>query len=158
MTTDFGRHDHGRSVGVQSDGKVVVAGYSNIGSDFDFALVRYEGDPVDLDLDDDGLLDSWEVAHFGTTVGHSALDETDDDGRVELLELAFGAHPLVADPGATPVVIIEAGYLTTTIAKPPAVTYLVQTARRRDEITALRALIERNPLADYLYSCSISSR
>ena len=33
--------DHGYSVAVQSDGKIVVAGYSSNGSNSDFALVRY---------------------------------------------------------------------------------------------------------------------
>jgi uncharacterized delta-60 repeat protein len=133
VTTPIGSSsDEGYSVAVQSDGKIVVAGYSYNGSNDDFALVRYEGDPVDLDLDDDGLLDSWEDAHFGTRDGQSALDDTDHDGRVELLELAFGGDPLVSDPGATPAIIIEAGYLTTTITKQPGVTYLVQTAATPD--------------------------
>ncbi len=134
VTPDFGVGDHsGTSVAVQSDGRIVVAGSSYYaGGNYDFALVRYEGDLVDLDLDDDGLLDSWEIAHFGTIAGHSALDDTDHDGRVELLELAFGADPLVSDPGATPAVIIEAGYLTTTIAKQPGVTYLVGSAQTLD--------------------------
>ena len=38
----------------------------------------------------------------------------------------------MSDPGATPAVIIEAGYLTTTITKQTGVTYLVQTAPTLD--------------------------
>ncbi len=42
VTTDFsGSSDRGNSVVVQSDGKILVAGVSNIGSNSDFALVRY---------------------------------------------------------------------------------------------------------------------
>ena len=42
VTTDFGSSDDsGWSVALQSDGKIVVAGYSYNGSKFDFALVRY---------------------------------------------------------------------------------------------------------------------
>lgn len=42
VTTAFGSYsDDGRSVVVQSDGKVVAAGYSIIGGNRDFALVRY---------------------------------------------------------------------------------------------------------------------
>jgi uncharacterized delta-60 repeat protein len=42
VTTDFGGYDDGgRSVAIQTDGKLVVAGWSDIGSNYDFALVRY---------------------------------------------------------------------------------------------------------------------
>ncbi|MCP3972333.1 MAG: hypothetical protein GY717_18815, partial [Rhodobacteraceae bacterium] len=45
VTTDFGSgHDRGHSVSVQSDGKIVVAGDSHNGSDYDFALTRYNSD------------------------------------------------------------------------------------------------------------------
>ena len=44
VTTDFGSgNDYGRSVAVQSDGKIIVAGEAWNGSNTDFALVRYEG-------------------------------------------------------------------------------------------------------------------
>ncbi|MCP4387141.1 MAG: DUF642 domain-containing protein, partial [Gammaproteobacteria bacterium] len=36
--------DKGRAVTVQSDGKILVAGYSHNGSDYDFALTRYNAD------------------------------------------------------------------------------------------------------------------
>ena len=36
-------HDHGRSVILQSDGRIVVAGDSYNGTNYDFALVRYIG-------------------------------------------------------------------------------------------------------------------
>ena len=41
MTTDFGGNDVGRSVAVQSDGKIVVAGFTDAGGTRDFALARY---------------------------------------------------------------------------------------------------------------------
>jgi uncharacterized delta-60 repeat protein len=42
VTTEIGgSHDSGYSVAIQSDGKIVVAGSSNNGSDYDFALARY---------------------------------------------------------------------------------------------------------------------
>ena len=45
VTTDFGNSDDGRSIAIQSDGKILVAGYSDNGSNstYDFALVRYNG-------------------------------------------------------------------------------------------------------------------
>src|SRR3990167_10464207 len=45
VTTAIGSStDAANSVAIQSDGKIVVAGYSNNGSDYDFALVRYNTD------------------------------------------------------------------------------------------------------------------
>ncbi len=44
VTTDVG--GGANSVTIQEDGKIVAAGMSNDGSDFDFAVVRYNGDPV----------------------------------------------------------------------------------------------------------------
>ncbi|MCP4212565.1 MAG: DUF4347 domain-containing protein, partial [Halieaceae bacterium] len=45
LTTDLGSgNDQGRSVTVQSDGKILVAGESNNGTDNDFTLVRYNAD------------------------------------------------------------------------------------------------------------------
>jgi uncharacterized delta-60 repeat protein len=45
VTTDFGSsQDEGHSVVVQSDGKLVVAGTSNTGGNYDFALVCYNAD------------------------------------------------------------------------------------------------------------------
>ncbi|HYV94841.1 MAG TPA: delta-60 repeat domain-containing protein, partial [Chitinophagales bacterium] len=45
VTTDFsGVDDSGNSIAVQSDGKLVFAGYSDNGSDYDIAVVRYNAD------------------------------------------------------------------------------------------------------------------
>ena len=41
VTTNYGGDDRGYSLAIQSDGKIVVAGYSNAGGTFDFALARY---------------------------------------------------------------------------------------------------------------------
>jgi uncharacterized delta-60 repeat protein len=41
VTTDFGGGDSASSVAIQSDGKIVVAGYSFNGRNVDFALARY---------------------------------------------------------------------------------------------------------------------
>jgi len=56
VTTDLGSDDYARAVGVQSDGKIIVAGYS--GSDnIDFALVRYNSDgTLDITFDSDGIV------------------------------------------------------------------------------------------------------
>ncbi|MBE7493500.1 MAG: hypothetical protein HS117_00990 [Verrucomicrobiaceae bacterium] len=80
------------------------------------------------DKDNDGLHDYWENSRFGTTVGHSSLNDHDKDGYPELLELALGLNPTLPDPAGLPGVTQEGGYLTMTITKQPGVTYQVQTA------------------------------
>jgi len=80
------------------------------------------------DADGDGLLDSWELTHWPTIIGHSAQDDFDGDGYVELLELALGLNPKSPDPGGLPPVTSEGGYLTMTLTKHPGVTYEVQSA------------------------------
>ncbi len=117
--------DYGQAITVDNAGGIIVVGGINVPGDIsngDIYTVKY----VPVDGDNDGLLDSWEVAHFGSSQGQSALDDTDGDGAVELLELAFGTNPRKPGASAAPAVVAEGGYLTTTIAKQPGVTYLVQ--------------------------------
>jgi uncharacterized delta-60 repeat protein len=66
-----GEDDEGFDVGIQSDGKIVVAGYSNAVGDYDFALARYNTD---------GTLD--------TSFGTNGIVTTDIGG------LADGAYAL----------------------------------------------------------------
>jgi uncharacterized delta-60 repeat protein len=58
LTTAIGAgNDYGRSVIQQADGKLVVAGYSDNGSNSDFALVRYNVDgSLDTSFDGDGIV------------------------------------------------------------------------------------------------------
>ncbi len=60
LTTAFGTSgDEGYSVALQSDGKIVVAGYSfnNVSGNDDFALVRYNANgTLDTSFDGDGKL------------------------------------------------------------------------------------------------------
>lgn len=56
ITDFFGSQDAGRSLGVQADGRIVLAGYADNGSS-DFALVRYNTDgSLDTAFDGDGKL------------------------------------------------------------------------------------------------------
>lgn len=80
------------------------------------------------DAENDGLLDSWELAYWPTTTGHGPLDDEDKDGIVNLLELAFNLNPTLANGTALPPAVNEGGYLTLTITKQPGVTYEVQSA------------------------------
>ena len=63
VTTAIGSGtDEAYSVAIQSDGKIVAAGYSNNGSNNDFALVRYNTDgSLDTSFDSDGKVttDYW---------------------------------------------------------------------------------------------------
>lgn len=56
VITDIGTtHNEAQSAAIQSDGKIVVAGFSNSGADYDFALARYNSDgSLDTTFDSDG--------------------------------------------------------------------------------------------------------
>ncbi len=58
VTTDFGGSgDYGRSVAVQSDGKILMGGESDINGNDDFAVVRYNSDgSLDTSFDGDGIV------------------------------------------------------------------------------------------------------
>ncbi|MEX2168718.1 MAG: choice-of-anchor Q domain-containing protein [Pirellulales bacterium] len=66
LTTDLGPFSYGNSVAMQDDGKIVVAGGTDDGSEYDFAVVRYDTNgALDTSFDDDGKL----------TTDFGALDE-----------------------------------------------------------------------------------
>jgi hypothetical protein len=78
VTTDFGSGlEEGRSVAIQSDGKIVVAGFSN-GFNRDLVLARYNAAPPQcsdtIDNDSDGKTD------FGTD-GDPDCESADDDNE-----------------------------------------------------------------------------
>jgi uncharacterized delta-60 repeat protein len=80
VTTDFGiDHDQARGVAIQSDGKIMVAGYSYNGSNYDFALTRYNANgSLDTTFDGDGKV---------TTAVGSSHDEANSvaiqsDGKI----------------------------------------------------------------------------
>lgn len=102
LTTAVGSSQDGAaSVAVQSDGYIVVAGYAyNAANNYDFAVVRYEGD---LDTDGDGLLDRNET---GTGIYVSPQDtgtsptnaDTDGDGLNDGAEVnTYHSNPHVRD-------------------------------------------------------------
>src|SRR5205823_1991464 len=95
ITQDFELGDDTAfAVTVQSDGKIVVAGEAFIGTDLDFAAVRFNSvtstsppPPTNRDSDGDGLLDSWET---------NGID-VNNDGTIDLNLPALGADPNVPD-------------------------------------------------------------
>ena len=56
VTTDIGTTDAGRAVAIQSDGKIVVAGFAQISGTYEFAVVRYGTDgTLDSSFSSDGI-------------------------------------------------------------------------------------------------------
>jgi uncharacterized delta-60 repeat protein len=78
VTTDFdGRADHGDTVAMQPDGKIVVGGSANIGSVYDFAVARYNSDgSLDASFGNGGLVTT---DFFNSDDdGYSVAIQTDD--------------------------------------------------------------------------------
>ncbi len=44
QTTSFGSSDNGYSLAIQNDGKIILAGYTSVGSNTNFAIARYNRD------------------------------------------------------------------------------------------------------------------
>ena len=78
VTTPIGNYDdYAQSIALQSDGKFVVAGYSIIGTNYDFAVVRYKNDgSLDTDFGSGGKV----TTSFGNNgdVGYSMVIQSDD--------------------------------------------------------------------------------
>ena len=76
VTTVVGTNAQGRSVTVQSDGKILVAGLSNNGTNTDFALVRYNTNgSLDTTFDTDGIVTT--AAGAGYDDGYSVTVQSD---------------------------------------------------------------------------------
>jgi hypothetical protein len=117
---------------VAIDGNTIVVGASRDDGNTAVRGAVYVFGPPNPGADSDGLLDTWEVAHWGTTIGHSALDDFDEDGVRELIEQAFLLNPKVPDAEDAPQPVTEDGYLTITINKQPGVSYTVLSAGSAD--------------------------
>ncbi|MCP4168951.1 MAG: hypothetical protein GY759_24065, partial [Chloroflexi bacterium] len=82
LTTAFGSaNDSGSSVAVQSNGKILVAGTSFNGSDWDFSLARYNTDgSLDTSFDGDGKLTTGFTGDDASSLDLNVLS----DGRILL--------------------------------------------------------------------------
>jgi uncharacterized delta-60 repeat protein len=80
VTTDFGaQSDYAKSVALQSDGKIVVAGYSYNGSNYDFAVVRYNTNgSLDTSFDTDGKV----TTDFGASSDYAESVALQSDGKI----------------------------------------------------------------------------
>ena len=92
VVTDFaGIDDYGQAVAVQSDGKIIVAGYTGIYGAFDFALARYNPDgSLDTSFSGDGKV----VTDFddGNDRGFAVAVQP-EDGKIILA----GSHEYTED-------------------------------------------------------------
>jgi uncharacterized delta-60 repeat protein len=76
VTTAIGSFDSAYSVVVQSDGKIVAAGYSDNGSKYDFAVVRYNTNgSLDTTFDTDGKVTT--AIGSGTDIAYSVVLQSD---------------------------------------------------------------------------------
>jgi uncharacterized delta-60 repeat protein len=90
LTTDFGSasSDVARSVAIQADGKIVVAGTGYGGGNRDFAVARYQGIDIPAgDYDQNGIVDDgdwtfWK-SHFGQTSGLGMAADGNGNGTVD---------------------------------------------------------------------------
>lgn len=89
VVTDLGSNDYGRALAIQSDGKILVAGYSG-GDNVDFAVVRYTSN---------GSLDTT----FGQAGAHPGIVITDFGGADNGLAVALQSDGkiLVAGSGGS---------------------------------------------------------
>lgn len=79
VTAVGGRDDFGRSVLLQSDGKIVVAGDAFNGSDYDFAVVRYtSAGAVDTSFGNGGAT----VTPIGSSYDHGYCAAFQGDGKI----------------------------------------------------------------------------
>ncbi len=87
QTKDIGsRSDYGYSVAIQTDGKIVVAGFSLNETDFDFALVRYNSDgTLDNTFSEDGI----QTTAIGSGNDASFSVAIQADGKIVVVGYAF---------------------------------------------------------------------
>jgi uncharacterized delta-60 repeat protein len=80
VTTTIGSGDsHALALGIDDDGKIVVAGYSYNGSNYDFALARYNTNgTLDLTFGTGGKV----TTDFGTSDDFALALGIDDDGKI----------------------------------------------------------------------------
>lgn len=79
VTPIGGIADEGRCTAIQADGKILVAGYTNNGTDIDFAILRYNTDgSLDMSFDGDGIV----TTDFGGYDNEIYAMAIQDDGKI----------------------------------------------------------------------------
>jgi uncharacterized delta-60 repeat protein len=82
VTTSFGSGDsNGQKVAIQSDGKIIFAGYTYNGKDYDFSVARYnKNGTLDSSFDGDGKA----TASFGSGYDYAFDVAIQNDGKILL--------------------------------------------------------------------------
>ena len=90
VTTPIGSaYDFGRSVVVQPNGKILVAGYGSNGSNNDFALVRYNTNgALDTTFDGDGKL----ITALGASQDIAYGVKVQSDGKILMAGYSYGSN------------------------------------------------------------------
>jgi uncharacterized delta-60 repeat protein len=112
VVTDFGfGSDYGRAVVVDSAGRIIVAGYSDNGSDKDFAVVRYNGDgSLDTSFGTGGKVTT-DIGSSGGDYGRAVAVDSQD--RVIVVGYAFnGSNDDFAVVRYTPAGVLDASFGT----------------------------------------------
>jgi uncharacterized delta-60 repeat protein len=79
VSTDFGGWDYAYSVAIQSDGKIVVAGYAPVGGNNNFALARYNSDgTLDGSFGSGGMV----ITDFGSDNDRASAIAIQSDGKI----------------------------------------------------------------------------
>jgi uncharacterized delta-60 repeat protein len=81
VTTDIGASDNGRSLVLQSDGKIILAGYTGNGVDDDFAIARYNTDGS-LDMMNFGGGDGIVITPIGPGIDNIRGVALQTDGKI----------------------------------------------------------------------------
>src|SRR5262249_4521269 len=88
VITDISTNDFAMAAALQSDNKIVIAGYTGNGSDYDMMLIRYNPDgSLDSSFDQDGIA----IKSFGYDIVNSLVIQ--DDGKI----IAAGASTVGYD-------------------------------------------------------------
>jgi len=79
VATPVGSSSYGRALAIQDDGKVVVAGYSYTGGNYDFAMARFNPNGVlDTTFDGDGKV----ITPIGTSYDYANCLAIQPDGKI----------------------------------------------------------------------------
>lgn len=79
VTTNVGSNDFGTAIAIQNDGKILVAGYSNNGGNYDFAIVRYNTNgSLDNTFDGDGKV----ITPIGADSDYARAIKLQSDGKI----------------------------------------------------------------------------
>jgi uncharacterized delta-60 repeat protein len=91
VSTDFGGWDYAYAVAIQSDGKIVVAGYAPVGGNNNFALARYNSDgSLDTSFGSGGMV----TTDFGSENDRASAVAIQRDGKIVAAGFAMvGGYP-----------------------------------------------------------------